>query len=689
MAFPNPGIDEMLIELQGSTVFSKLDLRQGYYQIKMAETDIKKTGFVIMNEHYEYLRMPQGLMNAPRTFQKAMMRIFGDLKYVKIYLDDMLIHSSTSAEHKTHLIEVRRRLMDNNIVVNTEKSEIMRDKIEFLGKIIDKNGITVNTKALKLDRLHKTPTTKRQLQALIGFINWCRPHIQGLSEKLLFLTDKLKEPKIVWTVDDKEKMYEIENIIIKSVQITHYNPNLPIQLYCDASDVGIGAVVKQQNEIIGLFSKKLSPTEMVYSIVEKETFAILKSLLHFRIYTLGRHVDIYTDSRNCTFDKPITASRIGRWKLALTEYDYTLNHIAGAENIGADFLSRTAALTEDKSPFTETALINNYNAIVPQRPSEKIIISENHTYKFLQQVHIYLGHPGVRKLINTLRPHYHMDNMQKICEEIYMNCSKCQRCKSGPTNYGQTTGGLSGSDCNDKISMDYLGPFDASQFCGTTGREFHILTMTDTYSRYTICVIPSVARSQETIDAVKKQWFTKFGRPSTIITDKGSQFTANTFTTALANDNVRHITISTSNPTANGISERVNSTINTILRMYKHHDIEQVLEIIHRRLNETWHETLQATPAEIMLKQVPNIPFTKQTDIIDIRPLLKKAEIKNNQLTYEKRKEVEFKINEHVYERAPKGTKLDDKFKGPFLIVNISRDKNRLLLSDGIITKWS
>ncbi|KRH92396.1 transposable element [Pseudoloma neurophilia] len=164
--------------------------------------------------------------------------------------------------------------------------------------------------------------------------------------------------------------------------------------------------------------------------------------------------------------------------------------------------------------------------------------------------------------------------MHKICEEIYMNCSKCQRCKSGSTNYGQTTGRLSGSGCNETISMDYVGPFDASQFRGTTGREFYILTMTDTYSRYTICAIRSAARSQETIDAVKKYWFTKFRRPSTIITDNGSQFTAKTFITALTNDNVRHIITSTSNQTSNGTSEQVNSTINTILRMYNHHNIE-------------------------------------------------------------------------------------------------------------------
>lgn len=173
IVFPNPGIEETPRGLSGSQIYTKLDLRQGYYQIKMAHTDIPKSGFVILNEHYEYIRMPQDLMNAPKTFQKIMTIIFGDLPYVKIYLEDLLIHSKNEEQHLTHFFEVKRRISDNNISINIVKSEFMKPAIEFLGKKIDNEGrITVNLQNFTIERLYRPPKTRRQLQAVFGFINW-------------------------------------------------------------------------------------------------------------------------------------------------------------------------------------------------------------------------------------------------------------------------------------------------------------------------------------------------------------------------------------------------------------------------------------------------------------------------------------------------------------------------------------
>ncbi|KRH94484.1 pol polyprotein [Pseudoloma neurophilia] len=589
MAFPNPGISETLTGLSGSEIFTKFDLRQGYYQIKVRDSDIHKTGFVILNEHFEFTRMPQGLMNAPKTFRQAMSRIFGDLEFVKIYLDDLLVHSANVQDHVKHVNEVKRRIVANNISVNIEKSELMKSQITFLGKLIDKNGIKIDLNTLPLNKLHKIPTTKKQLQSLIGFIYWCLPHIINLSDKLLFLTDKLKTSKIKWTNSDTKAVQEIEKEIITNTNLAHFKQNTPLQMYCDASDTGIGIVLKQNNNIIGLYSKKLTDTEKQYSVVEKEMFAILKGIIHFRIYTLGNHVKIFTDSRNCTFTKPVITSRVARWKIALSEYDYVITHINGNENNAADHLSRVAAIIkkEIQKPFDINNLKEKYQIKDSEIEGSTVKIPNETAFQFIYDMHSYLGHPGPNKLQNTLINHCDINDLQSLCDKIHEDCSKCQRCKYGLTNYGRVTGSLSGTYLNQKISLDYVGPFDAHKFEGIPFNHFHILTITDTHSRFTQCKIITTPSSNETWKALKTIWIDKFGSPETIITDRSTQFTATYFWEKCNQNDIKHVMCSTGNPTCNGISERINTSINAILRMYKHHHIDNVLDMIHRLLNDT------------------------------------------------------------------------------------------------------
>ncbi|KRH94572.1 pol polyprotein, partial [Pseudoloma neurophilia] len=137
-----------------------------------------------------------GIEKYPKTFQHAMMNIFGDFEFVKVYLDDPLINSISESEHGRHLEMVFKRISNNNILIYVEKSKFCQDEIDFLGKTINKHGIKLNTSELKMEHLDKVPPTKRQLQSLIGFINWCRPHLPGLGSKIAPLNEKLKDSKI-------------------------------------------------------------------------------------------------------------------------------------------------------------------------------------------------------------------------------------------------------------------------------------------------------------------------------------------------------------------------------------------------------------------------------------------------------------------------------------------------------------
>ena len=130
------GIQDQLIDLQESKFFSTIDLRSGYYQIEMDPESIKFTAFIIAGKHYEFIRMPFGLMNAPRTFQRTMTQQLGNLKYVRVYLDDILIHSPTLADHSEHVKDVLYILTKHGITINYEKSKFCSESVNYLGHVI-------------------------------------------------------------------------------------------------------------------------------------------------------------------------------------------------------------------------------------------------------------------------------------------------------------------------------------------------------------------------------------------------------------------------------------------------------------------------------------------------------------------------------------------------------------------------
>ncbi|KAF9761847.1 Transposon Ty3-G Gag-Pol polyprotein [Nosema granulosis] len=184
LGYPFPGIQYTLIDLKGARFFSQLDLNMGYYQIEIAEKDRYKTAFVLPFGHYEFKRMPFGLCNAPREFQKIMTNKLKEFNFVKIFLDDILIFSKTAEEHENHIEKVLKKLHEEGISVNYEKSSFMNKEVKYLGKIIDERGIRPDTTVLlNLDKL-AVPRNRKGLMQLLGIINWFRDHVPGLSQRI-------------------------------------------------------------------------------------------------------------------------------------------------------------------------------------------------------------------------------------------------------------------------------------------------------------------------------------------------------------------------------------------------------------------------------------------------------------------------------------------------------------------------
>ncbi|KAK1618241.1 hypothetical protein QYE76_023758 [Lolium multiflorum] len=224
---PIPRLEDMLDELSGAAVFSKIDLRSGYHQIRMKEGDEWKTAFKTKFGLYEWLVMPFGLTNAPSTFMRLMNHVLRDFigKFVVVYFDDILIYSRNESDHTIHIRHVLQVLRDNKLYGNLEKCTFCKDKVIFLGYVVSKHGVEVDWGA---SQDHAFDQLKRLLT----------------SASLLALPDF-------------NKQFEIE---------------------CDASGIGIGGLLMQEDRPIAYFSEKLSGAKLNYPIYDRELYALIRVL---------------------------------------------------------------------------------------------------------------------------------------------------------------------------------------------------------------------------------------------------------------------------------------------------------------------------------------------------------------------------------------------------------------------------
>ncbi|KAG0436847.1 Retrovirus-related Pol polyprotein from transposon 17.6 [Dictyocoela muelleri] len=668
---PIPSISTYLLDLKGSCYFSNIDLNKGYYQIPMKESDIEKTGFTLMNRSYVFLRMPFGLTNAPRTFQYAMTKIFSDLEYVKIYLDDILVHSKSLEDHFLHLKNVFQRIKSFGMSVNFEKSNFGLEEIKYLGFVINKYGVKANTTAIS-DLKLRTPKTRKQLEKLIGFFNWFRPFVFNLSLKLAPLYDKLKKAKqkFTLTAQDEDKINEIISEIKMQQVLSHPNLNQSFNLKCDASDIGVGATLTQGNNIVGIFSKKFSKSEYNYTVYEKEAFAILLALQHFKPLIYNSKIIIFTDNKNNIYNGDLN-KRMTRWKMLMEEFDYELNYIKGDKNFEADLLSRNLSVN---------TITTKKASLTAQKTHEKQL---NTIYNTLLTLHEKLGHPGHYTLSKTLSNYINTKKYNKLIKEICSNCIKCNQEKIFTNKYCHTNWTTEIPEIRETLCIDIKGPIKTSHYNTTVKNSyFHILLMTDWFSRYTEIKIIYDATSATITTALKQKWFSLYGTPSRILTDNGRQFISTTFENFINDNKIQHIFSGAYNPSGNSIVERRNLEVGLILRLLRGSTFKQLEDAIWNRLNLCYNRILTKTPFEVFFKASI---FKDKQPINDIKVEHIKSMIRNNlnkNLNYENKKRIfkRYSIGEKLFIKNFSPDKVEKKWLGPFEVTGYSKSENNVVI---------
>lgn len=350
---PLPRIEDALDGLSGSSYFSALDLRSGYWQVRMHPDDVHKTAFSTQDGLYEFVCMPFGLTNAPATFQRVMNQVLGQLLWggVIVYLDDIIIHTKTWEEHLVLIREVLNRLSVANLRISPSKSDFGFRELLYLGHIVSGSTVRMNPEKVRVVKEQEPPKNIRGVRAFLGLTSYYRRFVPDFAAKAKALNMLLqKNVEWCWGIEQQVAFEDLRDAITRSPVLTAPDFTKNFILQTDWSTEGLGAVLSQlddegEEKVIMYASRSLRAAEKNYAAVEGECLGIVWACRLFRPYLHGRRFLLQTDQQALTslMKTEHLTGKLMRWSLSLQEFTFTVVHRKGTQNANADALSRLPA----------------------------------------------------------------------------------------------------------------------------------------------------------------------------------------------------------------------------------------------------------------------------------------------------------------------------------------------------------
>ena len=357
-AHPIPRIEETLDRLKGATIFSSIDLKCGFWEVEITDRAKPYTAFTCGPlGFYECARMPFGLTNAPATFQRLMESCLGDLhlQCCLIYLDDVIVFSSSPEEHLASLDKVFRRFAEAGLKIRIEKCNFFQSEVEYLGHVVSSEGVKPNRERIAAVQNWKVPTNLSELRSFLGFASYYRKFIKNFAKIARPLYARLSgEPsrkaasvKIGWDDESQEAFDILKRKVCEAPCLAFPDFTQPFLLKTDASGGGLGAVLYQIQEgkerVIAYASRSLQPAETRYPAYKLEFLALKWAVTEkLKDYLWGSKFVVYTDNNPLTYMQ--TTGKLDattqRWVAALACYDFDIVYRAGKLNVEADALSR-------------------------------------------------------------------------------------------------------------------------------------------------------------------------------------------------------------------------------------------------------------------------------------------------------------------------------------------------------------
>lgn len=600
--YPLPVIDELLDELAGACWFSKLDLRSGYHQIRMAPQDEHKTAFKTHNGHFEFRVLPFGLTSAPATFQGVMNSVLAAQlrQSVLVFVDDILVYSRSLEEHKNHLRQVLSTLTHHQLKVKLSKCSFAQQSLAYLGHIISAQGVATDEEKIIAVKDWPTPLSVKDLRSFLGLTGYYRKFVRNYGVICKPLTNLLRKGVLFqWTSVTQEAFVALKTALIEAPVLALPNFQQPFVVETDASDKGIGAVLMQNGHPIAFLSKALGPRTQGLSTYEKESLAIMLAIDHWRSYLQHDEFVIRTDHRSLSF---LTNQRLSTpWQQkALTKLlglRYKICYKKGLENGAADALSRRQSdgLEEVSAisiclPDWLQELIDGYQSdseaqkllqalsVSGAGPSNfevqngilyfkhRIWIGHNKLLqqKILANLHTAAvgGHSGILVTYQRVKQLFSWPGMRKDVQEFVQHCDICQRAKSEHVKYPGLLQPLEvPSQSWQVITMDFIEglPKSASFDC--------ILVIVDKFSKFAhFLPLKHPFTAFGVAQLFMEHIHSIHGLPQAIVSDRDRVFTSSLWKELFRRAGTQLRMSSSYHPQSDGQTERVNQCLEMYLR---------------------------------------------------------------------------------------------------------------------------
>ncbi|GKE54172.1 putative reverse transcriptase domain-containing protein, partial [Tanacetum coccineum] len=341
-----------------SNIYSKIDLRSGYHQLRVREEDIPKTAFRTRYGYYEFRVMPFGLTNAPAVFMDLMNRVCKPYldKFVIVFIDDILIFSRNEKEHEEHLKTILELLKKEELYAKFSKREFWINTVKFLGHVIDSSGIHVDPAKIEAVKNWASTTTPLEIRQFLGLAGYYRRFIEGFSKIAKPMTELTqKNQKFDWGEEQEEAFQLLKQKLCAAPILALPEGSEDFVVYCDASIKGLGVVLMQRTKVIAYASRQLKIHEKNYTTHDLELGAVVFALKIWRHYLYGTKCVVFTDHKSLQhiLDQKDLNMRQRRWIELLSDYDCEIRYHPGKVNVIADALSQK----ERTEPLRVRALV--------------------------------------------------------------------------------------------------------------------------------------------------------------------------------------------------------------------------------------------------------------------------------------------------------------------------------------------
>eukprot|EP00253_Pinus_taeda_P020519 PITA_20519 len=611
--YPLPRIDELFDQVKGATVFSKIDLRSGYHQIRIKEEDIAKTAFRTRYGHYEFVVLPFGLTNAPATFMCLMNSVFHRFldKFVLIFIDDILIYSRSRKEHEEHLRLVLQTLREHQLYAKFSKCDFFKEEIQYLGHVITKEGIAVDPEKIRTIMEWPIPKDVTDIRSFMGLPGYYRRFVEGFSRVAYPITSLHKKGKVFkWTLECQKSFEQLKHLLTTAPILSIVDPNKDYVVCTDASKEGVGGVLMQEGRVIAYQSRKLKEHEQKYSAYDLELAAVIHALKMWRHYLLGRKFLLLTDHHSLTnyFSQPTLNTRQARWAdflsgISVSKWQSTLlerikttaDQDAVYQQIKQQVQQLSGKEIQQGYELDDVEMLYfNKKLYVPNEDSlKKLILDEFH-------ISHYTGHPGYQKMVTALRKEYYWPKMKKEVAEYLARCLECQQIKAEHLHPAGLLQPLPIPEWKwETISMDFITGLPR-----TKKNNDSIMVVVDKLSKAAHFIpVQSTYKAVQIAHIFMQNVFKLHGLPKVIISDRDVKFTS-TFWRTLFAELGTQLNFSTAyHPQTDGQTERVNQVVEDMLRacvMMKPTQWEEYLHLVEFAYNNGYHSSTQLSPFEVL-----------------------------------------------------------------------------------------